>query len=81
MDCVAENGDAAVVYVADLRWNKLSIHYASLLTVLEGRVRCPSSLRKMNSPQRDRDTITLACPSPYRRNMARSPIAGATRCL
>jgi hypothetical protein len=45
LDCVAENGDAVVVYVADLRWNNLSIHCASLLTVVEGRVRCVSSLR------------------------------------
>ena len=51
MDCVAENGDAAVVYVADLRWNKLSIHYESLLTIIDGRVHCVSSLRKEYSPQ------------------------------
>jgi hypothetical protein len=62
LDCVAENGDAVVVYVADLRWNNLSIHYASLLTVVEGRVRCVSSLRKGRFPQLARDTITLALP-------------------
>ena len=62
LDCVAENGDAAVVYVADLRWNKLSIHYVSLLTVFEGRVRCTSSLRRGKLPGLDRDTITLCLP-------------------
>ncbi|MGH9550405.1 MAG: hypothetical protein ACRD3W_13565 [Terriglobales bacterium] len=62
MDCVAENGDAVVVYVADLRWNKLSIHYGSLLTVLQGRVRCTSSLSKAHLPSSDGDTITLALP-------------------
>ena len=62
MDCVAENGDAAVVYVADLRWNKLSIHYESLLTIIDGRVHCVSSLRKEHSPQLDRNAITLTLP-------------------
>ena len=62
LDCVAENGDAAVVYVADLRWNKLSMRYASLLTVLQGRVHCTSSLRKGRLPQLDRETITLTLP-------------------
>ncbi len=62
MDCVAENGDAAVVYVADLRWNKLSMHYESLLTIVEGRLHCVSSLRKGHPPLVDRDTITLTLP-------------------
>ena len=62
MDCVAENGDAAVVYVADLRWNKLSIHYESLLTVVDGRLHCVSSPRKGHLPQLDRDSITLTQP-------------------
>ena len=62
LDCVAENGDAAVVYVADLRWNKLSMRYGSLLTVLQGSVRCTSSLRKVPLPLSDGDTITLTQP-------------------
>ena len=62
MDCVAENGDAAVVYVADLRWNKLSIHYESLLTIVDGRLHCVSSPRKGHLPQLDRDSITLTQP-------------------
>jgi hypothetical protein len=60
LDCVAESGDAAVVYVANLRWNKLSMHYASLLTLLGDRVHSASSLRKGSFPQLDRDTTTLS---------------------
>ena len=60
LDCVAENGDAAIVYIANLRWNKLSMHYASLLTVLEDRVHSASSLRKGSFPQLDRDTTTVS---------------------
>jgi hypothetical protein len=62
LDCVAENGDAAVAYVASLRWNKLSMHYGSLLTVLEGRAHCASSLRKCSFPRLEGDTATLTLP-------------------
>jgi len=62
LDCVAENGDTAIVYVADLRWDRLSVHYASLLTVLDGRVNSSSSLRKCNLPRLDRDTARLSLP-------------------
>ena len=50
MDCVADNGDAAILYVADLRWNALSFHYGSLLTVLDGRIGSASSVRGNAAP-------------------------------
>lgn len=31
-DCVSENGEAAIVYNAELRWRSIRIHYNSLLT-------------------------------------------------
>jgi hypothetical protein len=62
LDCVAENGDAAVVYVANLRWNQLSMHYSSLLTVLGDRVHCASSVRKASFPRLDRDSAALSLP-------------------
>ncbi|MGH9501993.1 MAG: hypothetical protein ACRD20_03995 [Terriglobales bacterium] len=62
MDCVAENGDAVVVYVANLRWNSLSMHYGSALTVVKGRVRSVSSLRKCSFPEFDGNTTTIALP-------------------
>lgn len=62
LDCVADNGDAAIVYVADLRWDRLSVHYASLLTALEGRIRSASSLRKCLLPQPEADTARLSLP-------------------
>jgi|SRR5450755_2903979 len=45
LDCVAENGDAVILYLADLRWNALTMHYASLITVISGRIESASSLR------------------------------------
>jgi len=62
LDCVAENGDTAIVYVADLRWDRLSLHYASLLTALAGRIRSASSLRKCLLPQPEGDTARLSLP-------------------
>jgi hypothetical protein len=62
LDCVAENGDTAIVYVADLHWDRLSLHYASLLTALEGRIRSAFSLRKCVLPEPDGDTARLSLP-------------------
>jgi hypothetical protein len=60
LDCVADNGDGVVAYVAKLRWNRLSMHYGSLLTVFGERVQCASSLRKISVPELDGDTATLS---------------------
>jgi hypothetical protein len=62
MDCVAENGDALILYVADLRWNALTVHYGSLLTVLGGRVGSTSSLRRHATPQVRDGTIEVNLP-------------------
>ncbi len=50
LDCVADNGDVAILYSADLHWNALSFHYGSLLTVLDGKVGSASSVRGHAAP-------------------------------
>jgi hypothetical protein len=50
LDCVAENGDAVILYVAHLKWKALTIHYGSLLTVFGGEVGTTSSLRDGATP-------------------------------
>lgn len=62
MDCVAEDGDAVILYVADLRWNALTVHYGSLLTVLGGRVGSTSSLRRGATPLVRDGTIEVNLP-------------------
>ena len=62
LDCVAEKGDAAVLYVADLQWKGLALHYGSLLTVLDGRISCTSSLRGSAAPKLDGAIIGLNRP-------------------
>ncbi len=62
LDCVAENGDAAILYVADLRWNALSLHYGSLITVIDGKVGSGSSLRGSTGPKFDKKIIVVNQP-------------------
>lgn len=62
LDCVAATGDAAILYVADLQWNNLSLYYGSALTVFDGKVSCTSSLRGSTAPEVDAATIGLTRP-------------------
>lgn len=62
LDCVQENGDAAILYVADLRWNALTVHYGSLLTVLGGRIDSACSLRRSTPPSAESRKITVSLP-------------------
>lgn len=51
-DCVTEQGDALILYSAELRWHGPSIHYTSLLTRYGGRpVRSRFSLRQLPPPE------------------------------
>lgn len=65
LDCVAESGDAVILYVADLRWNALTVHYGSLLTVLGGRVGSMSSLRGGAIPEVQDGMIVVDLPQLY----------------
>ncbi|HET9306220.1 MAG TPA: hypothetical protein VFO46_09355 [Candidatus Sulfotelmatobacter sp.] len=62
LDCVAENGDAVILYAADLRWNSVSFHYGSLLTVLNGKINFASALRSVPAPTLQGDILTVQQP-------------------
>jgi hypothetical protein len=64
LDCIAENGDAAIVYVAHLRWNSLSLNYAFLLTLEGDLLRTTYSLRPCALPKTDGDFISLQLAHP-----------------
>jgi hypothetical protein len=50
-DCVSEDGDAVILYNAELRWGALMIHYANLLVHRDGEpARSRISLRKHPAP-------------------------------
>lgn len=59
LDCVAENGDAVILYAADLRWNSVSFRYGSLLTVLNGNINFASALRGVAAPALQGDILTV----------------------
>lgn len=62
LDCVGENGDTVIVYVADLRWNALTFHYRSVLALFGGRIESASSLRGSATPQIQDRKITVGLP-------------------
>jgi hypothetical protein len=50
-DCVTDEGDAAIVYHAAMRWLGVTLHYSSMLTHKSGcPVQCRYSLRKREAP-------------------------------
>lgn len=63
LDCVAENGDAAILYVAILQWRTLSLAYAGLLTISGDNVASDFSLRDTAEPESVAERIRLCLPS------------------
>jgi len=62
MDCVTEDGNAVIAYLADLRWSKLSLRYQSLLSLRDREVCCRSSIRDCSLPSLHGDEITIDLP-------------------
>jgi hypothetical protein len=62
LDCVADNGDGVVVYVAELRWSSWRTRYASTLRFFGDKTESASSIRKCVLPESSRDQITLSLP-------------------
>lgn len=62
-DCTSEEGDAVIIYHAELRWRALTLYYASLLTHRAG---CPPralySLRKRPAPAIHGDQLVWESP-------------------
>jgi hypothetical protein len=57
-DCVTEEGAAAIVYHAELRWRAMTLHYSSLLKYTPGNaVRIDYSLRNRPGPAVHEDRI------------------------
>jgi len=55
-DCLTEDGDALIIYHAQLRWRTLTIHYSNLLIHEAGRpTRSQFSLRRHPAPTCEKD--------------------------
>lgn len=62
LDCVAENGDGAVIYAAGLRWRGWRLHYASMMLFLDGEVTTKSSIRTCAMPESTDARISVRLP-------------------
>ena len=62
LDCVTTAGDAALIYLADLSWRRLSIQYSSLLTLRAGEMQRKSSLCRRALPARSESGIEVHAP-------------------
>lgn len=50
LDCVTDCGNTSIVYVGDLRWGPVHLHYSSLLRTIAKEVTQQNSLRQSNLP-------------------------------
>jgi hypothetical protein len=63
LDCVADDGEAVVVYVAELRWRALSIGYSSVLGWRAGETRVRTSARTSGPPSVHDDSVVCSSES------------------
>jgi len=62
-DCITENGDALIIYHAQLRWHTPAIHYSNLLIHESGKpVSSRFSLRKQSAPVYTEEEVTWKSP-------------------
>ena len=62
LDCVTESGDTVIIYTADLRWMSVSIHYASAISCIEGKIANLSTNHGGWLPAPAGDVVTLSHP-------------------
>lgn len=62
LDCVADDGDGVIVYVAELHWHSWRTRYASTLRFFGDKTESASSIRKCSLPESSREQIALSLP-------------------
>jgi len=64
MDCVSDAGDVLVAYVAELRWGRIRLPYASVLFGRAGEAPTVlSTVRASPQPELSGDALSWACPA------------------
>lgn len=58
LDCVSESGDVSIVYAGTVQWRGMRLNYSSLLDCTRGCLTSRHSLRKINAPLAERDSIS-----------------------
>ena len=62
LDCIADNGDGVIIYVAELRWSSWRTRYASTLRFFGDKTESASSIRECSLPEPSREQISLSLP-------------------
>lgn len=62
LDCVADNGDGVIIYVAELRWKSWRTRYASTLRFFGDKTESASSIRECTLPDQSSEQISLSLP-------------------
>jgi hypothetical protein len=62
LDCIADNGDGVIVYVADLRWKALRMQYANAMRFSGEKVESATSIRKCSLPESANGQIVVTQP-------------------
>jgi len=62
LDCIADNGDGVIVYVAELRWKSWQVRYASTLRFFQDKVESAASIRKCSLPESAPGQVRLNLP-------------------
>lgn len=62
LDCVADDGNGVIIYVAELRWNSWRTRYASTLRFSGDTAKSASSLRECSLPESRDGQISLNLP-------------------
>jgi len=57
MDCVTDDGDAAILYCADLKWRGMHLTYSSVMTVNGAKVETQSSMAGYQLSTNDRQIL------------------------
>jgi hypothetical protein len=62
LDCVTADGDAAIVYCADLSWRQIHLHYSSVLASRGCSVTSRTSMATFTAPAIEKDVVPLTLP-------------------
>lgn len=63
LDAVSATGEAFIVYWAELRWRRLSGHYAAVLSLEDGAPHERASLLPGPAPGLGPDSVSFSCPT------------------
>ncbi len=80
-DCVSPGGDAAILYLARLRWRSAALHFSSLLLSRNSKVTTRTSIRRLKTFDDTRAHLDLALPGLHVRASFKAEQSSVTRTI